>query len=67
MENTYLTEKQIVKKRRLTSGLLQAGLISRDKYAENQMLARVENSLETPPAASRHHVGRKHFGCHVPI
>jgi hypothetical protein len=40
----------------LTSGLLQAGLTSRDRYAENQTLARVENSLETPPAASRHHV-----------
>jgi hypothetical protein len=36
--------------------LLQAGLTSRDRYTENQILARAEYSLETPPAASRHHV-----------
>jgi hypothetical protein len=42
--------------RRLTSGLLQAGFASRDKYTENQIFARVENLLETPPAASRYYV-----------
>jgi hypothetical protein len=40
----------------ITSGLLQAGCASRDKCVENQTLARVENLLETPPAASRHPV-----------
>jgi hypothetical protein len=43
----------------ITSGLLQAGCASRDKYTENQIFARVENSLGIPPAASRHPVVRK--------